>query len=60
MMNETQATIDCIEMKADIQRQVLAETAGMSKNDLLAYFNNGFMHSNDAKLIDVKEPQTHR
>jgi hypothetical protein len=51
--------IDCIEMKTDIQRQVLAETAGMSKKDLLAYFNNGFMHPNDAQLIDVKEPQVH-
>jgi hypothetical protein len=59
-MNETQAMIDCIEMKTDIQRQILAETAGMSKKDLLIYFNNGFMHSNDAKKpIDVKESQVH-
>jgi hypothetical protein len=58
MMNETQATIDCIKMKIDIQRQILAETTGMSNKDLLTYFNNVFMHSNDVKVNDVKESNT--
>jgi hypothetical protein len=59
MMNETQTTIDCIELKNDIQRQILDETVGMSQKDLLEYFNAEFMYSRRDRIIDGKDARSH-